>query len=151
MKFYLAAQNPNATTPFPVSVGCDASRSDLSPEGQGLIAVGVVLGTLIAALGFRWLQKRRRSSRLRKKASKEKPATIVTKSPLESDVATTVNLVPPPAQTPAGAEAEQALAASQVDPIESPKPGEENVTINPVGADGAITNHSEFRGSNAIA
>jgi hypothetical protein len=50
MQFSLAQQNLEASTPLPQSSASCPAEPTLSNEDKGLIAVGVVLGVLIAVL-----------------------------------------------------------------------------------------------------
>jgi hypothetical protein len=50
MKFSLAKQNVDATTPLPKSSATCPTGPTLSKEDKGLIAVGVILGVLLFGL-----------------------------------------------------------------------------------------------------
>lgn len=64
MTFHLASQKAEATTPLPAATGdiCPSSSSRLSAEAKGLIAIGAVLGVLLAVLAvlvlYRWRKRR---------------------------------------------------------------------------------------------
>jgi hypothetical protein len=63
MKFYLGPQNLEANTPLPTSaMSCNPSppasgQTGLGPQDKGLIAIGTVLGALLAALAIFLLLK----------------------------------------------------------------------------------------------
>ncbi|KAK3352748.1 hypothetical protein B0T25DRAFT_580621 [Lasiosphaeria hispida] len=64
MRFHLASQNIEASTPLPAPAeDCVPASTGRTPETNGLIAVGAVLGALIVALLAMWLYKRPKSTK----------------------------------------------------------------------------------------
>jgi len=89
MTFHLASQKAEATTPLPAATGdtCPSTSSGLSAEAKGLIAVGAVLGVLLAILAalalYRWRKRRSTPTRVVRPATAE-PTADDHESPVSS-------------------------------------------------------------------